>query len=138
MNADKFRNRAMAWWVHRLGLQDWYIEVKDGPLPPGEVASTDSQLEWKRAIITINPEAFESPDHACPDEVLVVHELLHLVFTGPHDVANEAIERLAGDGVVGSYMKGCVNREFERAIDGLAVALSEAHGVLETSTKPKA
>lgn len=100
MRTSKEHEQLLQYWVKRLGLQDWKIELLDD-CSPREMCDANAQGEnmynyvHKHAIIKITHERDRQHDIAPLDyEHLLVHELLHCKFSPLDDTGNWLQDRL--------------------------------------------
>lgn len=86
---QKFRDEAHAWgclveWQNRLFLNDWLIKIKLKPLcelsDAGHVGENDYRIVTKTSLISIGKPGTGTELWKNPQELTLVHELLHLKF----------------------------------------------------------
>ena len=100
MGICKEREQLLQYWIKRLGLQDWHIELFD-ECSPREMFDRDSQAEnyynfvHKHAKIRITAEKDRLHDiNPLSYEHLLVHELLHCKFAALDDSGNALQDKL--------------------------------------------
>ena len=90
----------LQYWIKRLGLQDWSIDLQDN-CSPREMYDADNQGEtsynytYKKAIIKIASEQDRQHDVMPLDyEHILVHELLHCKFAILDDSGNSLQDKV--------------------------------------------
>lgn len=93
-------NSLLQEWQHRLGLDDWFIDLRTDVSPNDMILKeVEGETEWnevnKCAVINIlNPKDYGTRIIPFDREKTLVHELLHVKFAFLQNNENELQNRL--------------------------------------------
>lgn len=106
----------------QLWLRDWNLEISHNPADGANaLAQVTCTPGRKQAVIELCPN-FPNLERAVQRHVLV-HELLHVAFSGPHTHTYQALPTLLGEAAWSAYESGYRMAE-ELATDGVADAIA--------------
>lgn len=116
--------KRVRFWADLLGMQSWKFKIKLG----SKVFKTDEETvgeiltygQFKRACITINPEAYIIEDFPEALDIAIIHELVHAI-TDSWKTAEERIIELNFSSKQKEAAEPYLNQAEERTVADLAV-----------------
>lgn len=127
-------------WKHRLGLDQWHIEVRIEPCEdPESYMEVERSIDYQRARIIVSPWMIgkgEIPKGVLlplTDEMVeesLVHELLHICTRDLVSIVRNDLNGMVHRDVHRVF-DDAVSRADERCVDALAVSLCRAFRELE-------
>lgn len=117
-------------WVPVLGLTEYHIEVREGPLE-GFWAELTSNVQRKYAVLIIRPDYYtadrsHSVQPVANIERTVVHELMHLACVELRGAALDTVTAAYGEAQMAYPWKKAIEDAEERFVDRLSIALVKA------------